>query len=189
MDSSSEPLDDANNESDAHESFVRLFSRERRRIYAFTYSLVPVTADAEDIFQQVSIVLWRKFAEFDRDRDFFKWACGVVFLTVQNFRRASARKRLIFSDELVQRLADQRLDWSQNENERMEALDECLSLLKTGDRKMIAEVYSEGSKPNEVAASLGLTVQTIYNRLTTIRKRLLECVNRKMSRHTLASKG
>lgn len=175
---------DAHNPSDedsAHESFVRLFTRERKRIYGFTYSLVPNTADAEDVFQQVSVVLWRKYGEFDTSRDFFSWACGVVYFTVQNFRRTKGRQRLLFSDDLVKKLSDERVKWSRQESDRSVALDECLSMLKASDRNLLMQIYGAGASPGEIATELGRTVQTVYNRLSKIRRGLLECVSQKMA--------
>lgn len=170
-----------NESNEAHERFVRLFSRERRRLYAFTYSLIPVTADAEDAFQQASVILWRKFAEFDPNRDFFKWACGFVYYTVLNYRRSAKRRRLLFSDDLVRKLADDRIDWSRHENDRVDALEDCLSMLKSDDRKLLTDIYGHGKSPADLSVELQKSVQTIYNRVSKIRRRLLNCMNLKMS--------
>ena len=96
-----EPESDAADPVQDEALFLRCLARERRRLHHFIYSLVPNSADAEDVFQQASVTMWRRFSEYDRDRDFYAWACGVAFYTVQNFRRATQRRRMLFSDELV----------------------------------------------------------------------------------------
>lgn len=174
-------VDQAGDEGDLHERFVRLFTRERRRIYAYTFSLIPVPADAEDIFQQVSIVLWRKFDQFDPNRDFFAWACGFVYYTVLNYRRSQKRGRLLFSDDLVRKLSDDRVNWARGENEMTGALEDCLSMLKPEDRRLLAEVYGMEKSPAAVAEERQRAVRTIYNRLCSIRRNLLNCVQLKMS--------
>src|SRR5688572_13921046 len=56
------------------EAFAPLFSRNARRIYGFIMTLVFNHQDAEEVFQNTSIVLWNKFAEFRPDSNFFAWA-------------------------------------------------------------------------------------------------------------------
>ncbi len=184
-DLTSPPLDesplDPLDEAAAHEQFVMLFSRERRRIYALTYSLVPNATDAEDLFQQVSLLLWRKFREYDHDRDFYRWAAGMVYYTVKNYRRTAVKRRMLFSDELVKTLVDERVNWSSSESERNEALTECLGRLRKGDTKLLADIYGSNVSAGEAAERLGKSVGTVYNRLSLLRKRLLECINNKLA--------
>src|SRR5262249_20100963 len=44
------------------EDFVRLFSRSQHRILRFIHSLVPNLSEAEDILQETSVILWKKWA-------------------------------------------------------------------------------------------------------------------------------
>lgn len=165
-----------------HERFVMLFTQERRRIFGLIYSIVPITADAEDIFQQVSLLLWRKFSQFDPDRDFYRWAAGIVHFVVCNYRRSAVKRRMLFSDELVRALIDQRLDRSRSETERTEALRECMTRLPKKDLSLLADIYGVGMSADDVAERIGRQVGTIYNRLSSVRKRLLECIEKKMPR-------
>jgi RNA polymerase sigma-70 factor (ECF subfamily) len=50
--------------------FVQLFAQSSRRIYAYIRTLVPNQADAEDVFQETSKVLWEKFADYEIGTDF-----------------------------------------------------------------------------------------------------------------------
>lgn len=166
-------------ESHSEEAFVRCFSRERHRIYRYIFTLVPSEADAEDIFQQASITLWKKFPEFDRSREFFPWACGVAYKTVQNYRRTARRRNLVLGDEVVQRLAEEQMASPARELRRVELIKECLANLKQRDHDLIVAVYRNGAQAAEVAERLGQATQIIYNRLHSVRRLLLECVNRK----------
>ena len=51
-----------------YERFVSLFAQVHDNLFAYVYSLLPHRSDAEDVFQQTSLVLWRKFGEFQRKR-------------------------------------------------------------------------------------------------------------------------
>lgn len=169
-----------------HERFVMLFSRERRRIYALIYSIVPIAADAEDIFQQVSLHLWRKFREYDPDRDFYHWAAGFVHYTVCNYRRSAVNRRMLFNDEMVRVLIDQRTHRAKNEAERTDALRECMTRLPKKDLSLLADIYGAGMSPSEVASRFGRSIGTIYNRLSHVRKRLLACIEKKLDGHRSA---
>ena len=43
------------------EEFVRLFSKSQHRILGFVHTLVPNLAEAEDILQETSVILWKKW--------------------------------------------------------------------------------------------------------------------------------
>lgn len=162
------------------ELFLRCLAREQRRLYHYVYSLVPNAADADDVLQEATIVMWKRFADFDPDRDFLPWACGVAFFTVMNFRRAASRRRLTLSDELVELISNERLAGMERSRRRLDLLQECLSRLTSYDRDLVRRVYDEGGSATEAASEIGRAVQTVHNRLCEIRKRLLECVNRKL---------
>ncbi|QDT67502.1 RNA polymerase sigma factor CnrH [Planctomycetes bacterium MalM25] len=161
--------------------FLRYFSRDRYRIYRFIYSLLPNEADAEDVFQQASIILWKRFGDFDQDREFYPWACSVAVHAVQNYRRSAKRRRFLLNDELMKTIADEQINSSQRSRYRLELLEECIALLKPKDHELVKRVYLVESSAKTVADQMGKSAQTIYNRLSAIRKKLLLCVNRKSS--------
>lgn len=160
--------------------FLLNFSRDRNRIYRFIYSLLLNDADADDAFQQCSLILWRKFRDFDQDREFYPWACGVALHAVQNFRRsAKTRHFVLLSDSVIESLADQQMRSSSRSRHRVDLMEECLSLLKSKDLNLVQQVYQDGGSASSVASEIGQAVQTVYNRLNGIRKGLVECVDRK----------
>ena len=64
--------------SNRHREFLRAFTTNEPAVRAFVRRLVPSRTDADDILQEVSIVLWEKFDEFDRSGSFKSWACGIA---------------------------------------------------------------------------------------------------------------
>jgi RNA polymerase sigma-70 factor, ECF subfamily len=73
--------------SPQHDQFVERFVRSQDRIYAYVATLLPNRADAEEVFRQTSLILWKRWQQFDPDRDFVRWACGIAHHEVQNFLR------------------------------------------------------------------------------------------------------
>ncbi len=153
------------------EKFVAQFSRCHARLFGYIYSLVPHEQDARDIFQRVSLLLWRKFSSFDPEADFFAWGCGVAYYEVRNFFRVSSRSRMQFNDELLHTLAIEKARRG-SEDRRLEVLRECLTELPAAERKLLLEVYADGRPIREVAEEHGKATQTVYNRLNLIRRKL-----------------
>ena len=56
--------------SDRNEVFVELLMLHQQRLYGFIYTLVPNPADAEDLLQQTSLVLWQKFRRVRSRQEF-----------------------------------------------------------------------------------------------------------------------
>jgi RNA polymerase sigma-70 factor (ECF subfamily) len=52
---------DAGGPRDNHEEFVALFVRHEAAIHSFILTLLPRLDDAEDVMQQASLTMWRKF--------------------------------------------------------------------------------------------------------------------------------
>ena len=161
--------------------FLKYYSKYHQRIFAYIFSQLPKRADAEDVFQQTSIILWEKFDEFDQDREFFSWACGISFYSVKNFKRVSGRNRLVFSDELMSVIADERVAAESKLQDYGDLLDDCIVRLKPKEKDLIQLVYRGDRTIKEVADLLGRAVQTVYNRLNLIRGKLAVCIDHKRS--------
>ncbi len=164
-----------------HEQFLVEFTGVRHSLYAYIFSLLPNRDDAEDVFQRVSIILWKKMEQFDPEGSFFSWACGVAFYEVKNFLRVSSRKRLQFREDLMQQLADERIESLKNRDQRLPALQQCLQKLQQKDRDLIKQAYNSSDSIQKIATNSGKAVQSLYNRLNLLRGQLAECIQRKIS--------
>ena len=163
-----------------YEEFLEFFTRDRERLFRYIFSLVPNHADAEDIFQRCSLLLWRKFPEFDVDRSFLSWACGVALNEVRNFLRTVDRKRLTFDSDLLSQLSKSRLGEFEFSGDVLAHLSSCLDALPRQDRELVQIAYGDQETVKEFADRAQLALQTLYNRLGRIRRQLLDCVRRKL---------
>jgi RNA polymerase sigma-70 factor, ECF subfamily len=179
-DHSSEPAP-----QDRTEEFVALLARSEFEIHTYILTLLPNRADADDVLQRTSVILWRKFSSWQRGTDFAAWACQTARFEVKNFLRSRARDRLYFDDELIDSLGDVRNEMAEDFSGRRDALHSCLEKLGSRDRQIIEGCYTEkNTTAKEVAAQLGRPVNTVYKALIRIRRALFECVER-----TLAGEG
>jgi RNA polymerase sigma-70 factor (ECF subfamily) len=132
------------------------------------------------------VVLWQKFAEFAASRDFRKWAFGVARYQALAYLRDRARDRLVFNDDLVNRLADEAATAAQRHEAQREALETCVQKLPETRRALVLGAYAKGTRIDELAAQRGQTAMSLYKLLQRIRQALLECVRRTIVREELA---
>jgi RNA polymerase sigma-70 factor (ECF subfamily) len=167
--------------SAASEQFITLLNASHGRLLGFLRTLLGNGADAEDVLQRASLAIWRKFGEFDQSRDFFAWASSFAFYEARNFQRITARSRLHFDEELMNRLAQERVADLDQRDARFAAMDHCIEELDAPGRELIREFYVNNTEVASLAARLGRAPQTLYNRLNTLRRLLGECVKRRLA--------
>lgn len=161
-----------------YERFTGLLARHHAPLMSFTLSLLPRWADAEDILQQATVVLWRKFGEYKDGTSFLSWGCQVVRYLVLNHLRKSQRDPHRFSDELVELLAKEAEDDADRLQSQRAALGDCLRKLDERSRLIVARCYEAGASVKDVARSLGATPNSVYKTLNRIREALMNCVRR-----------
>src|SRR3954454_22642567 len=98
------PTDDTEGPSKG-KLFLAQFLKAERRIFAYIMTLLPHRADAEDLLQQVSLVMWEKFDSQAPPGDFAAWGCRIAYYKIRDHRRTLRRSRVIFSDEMLDRVA------------------------------------------------------------------------------------
>lgn len=166
---------------DPYKEFLREFARDRTKLFRYIFSLLPNHADAEDVFQRCSLVLWEKFSEFDPQRRFLPWACGVAFNEVRYFLRTAKCHHLRFDTDLLGAISDSRMEDLDTSHEAISVLSDCLKKLPRRDREMVKAAYAKPGTIKQFAESTKSAPQTVYNNLGRIRRQLQLCVRRKMA--------
>jgi len=167
------------------EQFVRLLANHERRIYAYILSLVPNWADADEIFQETNVRLWRDFAEFETGTNFAAWATRVAYFQVLTWRKRAARHQLVFDDSILQSIAERHETVLPQAESRHRALGDCIQELTTNSRELLSQCYAPGARVKEVAKSTGRTGPAVYKALQRIRAALRNCVERRLSMENL----
>ena len=160
------------------ERFVRLLAQHEVRVFNCILSLMPRWADAEEVYQECSMVLWRRFADFDPSTDFSKWACHVAYLTAMNYRRKQHHERVVFSNEFLDVVATRRLEQDELLDARRAALEHCLEKLPVRERELLRQRYASSQTIGALAQQAGRTAKSYYRWLDRVRQRLLDCVRR-----------
>lgn len=171
---------------DPHQ-FGELLREHRSRVFGYLYSLVHNFADAEDLYQQTAVVLWKKFDEFVPGSDFGAWATTTAHYVALGFLRKQSRRRVLLSEAALERLsASQQAIPSQEFVARTEALAKCVEQLTADERRLLKSRYQSDEALTELAKSQSRTVGSLYTALSRIRRSLLRCVELRIRREASA---
>ncbi|VAX37452.1 hypothetical protein MNBD_PLANCTO02-1239 [hydrothermal vent metagenome] len=161
--------------------FVWHYTMHSRRIYTYVYSLVFDRSDADDIYQDVGILLWEKFDQFEKGSNFAAWACKIAWLKVLEYRRKKKRLPAVLDQAVLERLSSKFEGSYQKADAERDALENCLAKLSEKDSQLIIERYQKEGSPQQLALNRGQAVERVYTSLKRIRRTLLECVTRTLS--------
>jgi RNA polymerase sigma-70 factor, ECF subfamily len=163
------------------EYFMTLYTESERKIYVYIASLLPDLTEADDVFQETSMVLWRKFSEFQPGTSFIAWAYRIALNLVKRHYASQQRSRLVFDAALLDLLKeDARIVAEQLDSNRQAVLD-CLHRLRPQDRDLIRRRYEKGATVAMISDLIGRPVEGIYKALQRIHKSLYTCVKRKLA--------
>ena len=172
---------------DVKAEFSEWLIQHQTQLFGYIYSLVRNLDDADDLFQQTSLALWKKIDQYDPTRSFLHWAFGVARYEVANFLRSRSRDRLYFSDELNALLIEAHEEFRcEPTGERLEAMARCIGKLRQRDQDLLEACYGHSEPIPELARTWGRSTQSIHNSLRRIRQALFECVRRGLAREGLA---
>jgi RNA polymerase sigma-70 factor, ECF subfamily len=166
------------------DEFARLLSRHSRQVFGFILSLSASRSDADDIFQETSVELWRKIGLFQPGTNFRAWAYQMAYHKVLDHRRKQGRRHLLDEEAFHAIARDALLITAENTSQREEALGHCLKKLPKADRQLIDRRYRAAQSPKQIAEQTSRSVHSIYRALTRIHESLSNCV-----RQTLAQES
>lgn len=167
-----------------NDEFVRRFVRHQQDLYAYILTLVPHTADAQDILQETAVALWAKVDDYNPDEPFMPWAARFAWFQVRKHRLYQARRHrhvVALSNEAVAALATDRAEFEAITPRRGQILQECVEKLVGDDRLLLRERYDLKVPMREAAQQRGVEPGQLYKRLGRIRHTLLDCINNTIS--------
>ena len=160
--------------------FVELYCQHEPHIRSFLRSLLPTNTDVDEVLQEVSVVIWKKFDRFDESTDFMRWVYVIARLEALKYRRKHARNRLVFDDKVYTLLADEGKDEYPKRQQELKALNTCLTTLPENQRSLIDTIYKNKTKAVDLAEKMKTTVSSLYMKLMRTRKALYKCIKQRL---------
>ncbi len=165
-------------------SFLDQLVREQyAMVLSFCITLLARRDEAEDLAQEVFLVAWRKREQFDPSRPPGPWLRGIARNLARNLARRAhpvsfvGDAALEWLEEVYHRIESRPADqWA----DKLEALDACLAELDEADRYCLSLRYQQGCSYEELGTRLGTSLANVKKRLYRLRRRLADCVLRKL---------
>jgi RNA polymerase sigma factor (sigma-70 family) len=148
-----------------HAAFEALASRLQPSLYAFAYHLLRDPFEANDLCQEVLLLLYRKFGLYDTSRPFEPW----FWRLATNAGRAYLRRRPPVPVDKPEHIAAQD---RQSANPHGDHLELALSGLRPSYRRVIVLHYYEDRSLREIAAATGGSEAAVRSRLHRARSAL-----------------
>jgi RNA polymerase sigma-70 factor (ECF subfamily) len=168
------------------EQLVLMLSRHQEPLFRYIFSLVPREADARDILQETSLALFRKRDQFDASRPFMPWACRFAYLQVQKHREKAGRAPWLFSEDVMDLLANERSHLESHLDIRLRLLDHCLQELPPLDKELVTGRYARRESVEAMMERFRMSRRTLFRNLERLRRRLHDCVTRRLHQEGLA---
>ena len=158
----------------------QLFVRHQSNLKAFILSLRPDFAEAEDILQEVFLVITRKAGDFHEGSNFMSWALTIArFKVMEASRRRSSDSAL--SEEVLNALSNE-CPAEELCEDRATAVRTCLEKLAPRLQEVMKLRYFSEHGPGEIARLLAWTPNSVNVALSKARKLMHGCVNRQLQK-------
>lgn len=169
----------------AEPDFLRLFVKHEEALRAYARVLLPNWEAVHEVMQEASVVMWKKLEQLDSAEGFLPWAKVIVRFEALRLRREFSRDRHVFSEEVLQLLAQEAEAVPEDRWEReRRALQHCLGKLAAHHRELVLASCGTSGNVVRIAEATGRTVNSLYKQLGRLRTSLSQCV-----KNTLATWG
>ena len=156
----------------------QLFVKHQLGLRAFILSLEPNFTDAEDLLQEVFLVVTRKANEFQEGTNFFAWACTIARYKLLELLRRRARSQAL-SEEVIEALCAVEPE-EQFDESRAAILQHCLEQLAPKARQMMFLRYYGEHSPSQIARLVSWTPNAVRVALSRARSALHQCLERRL---------
>jgi RNA polymerase sigma-70 factor (ECF subfamily) len=165
-------------------SFAEIYDEHSAFVWRNARRFGIPESSAEDVVQEVFIVVQRRLADYDGRAPIHSWIFGILARVVQHHRRTYQRKDahcVAFDEANVQSsagVADSLSPSEQAESaERVRLLETLLGQLDEDKRTLLVLSELEGWNLREIAEHLGSNTNTVHSRLR-VAKREFENLHR-----------
>jgi RNA polymerase sigma-70 factor (ECF subfamily) len=155
--------------------FMKLYLSAQTPLRSYLLGILRNASDAEDVFQEVSLVLWERFGDYDDRHPFLNWAFGIARNHAARWRRARGRVRVWLPPEVEEKLAVTQAELEDELSVRRQALKTCVDRLGSHAREILVLRYEKLWSLQAIAERQRQTLNAVNKALGKIRRFLAEC--------------
>ncbi|MBL7827879.1 MAG: sigma-70 family RNA polymerase sigma factor [Saprospiraceae bacterium] len=153
-------------EQEKHQ-FVSILAEYQAIIHKICRAFCPNPDDRQDLFQEITLHLWRSFSTFKGDSKISTW----IYRVSLNVAIAGARKKRPLTEEISSTHSNIPEDDRRQEEEQIEAMFRVIYSLSDIE-KAITLLYFENKTSGEIAALTGISSENVRVKLHRIRDKI-----------------
>jgi RNA polymerase sigma-70 factor (ECF subfamily) len=160
-----------------------LVRAHQARLRAYLFSRTGGIDAADDLAQEVFLVVFRLIDQYDRSRPAWPWLMGIARNELREHWRGVARDKVTDAIEAlaVDRLIARDVEEAPADRLPMDALAACLSKLPEHSRRLVRMIYDERINCTEAARRLQQKAGAVRVTIHRIRRTLQSCVQARLA--------
>ena len=166
------------------ETLVKNIVRYKGVLSGMLHAMVGDATAAEDLFQEVAVVMTRRRESAGEDCRFVAWARQIAVNVVRDYRKKKARSRVRVLDDAALEAVSSVFEEPEDSvwDLRREALGECTEDLPDRDRALLRRRYDGEEEIESLARSMSMSRGAVDTLLYRLRRGLHECVEGRLRR-------
>jgi len=160
--------------------FLTHLLKHQNDLRAFIGSIVRDRSACDDVFQDVALILWRKFDQYDSSRSFGAWARGIASRRIMQTFAKNRRLPVVLSPEAIEAVAAAHREPSPDHLAEESALRHCMDQLPEKSKRLVDLRYEQAMKLREIAEEVKSSLDAVHKALSRIREGLRRCVEKQL---------
>lgn len=152
------------------------------RLYGFIVKRLADRDQSLEVLQRTNLVICQKAAHYRPGTSFEAWTFTIARFQLMAWRKTLSRNRLVFSDTVYEQIDGQRQRSEVDDDERLDALKDCVKQLSVDESKLLKQRYQEDMPLATIASTMNMSLDAIGMRLSRVRKKLGACIKRRRQR-------
>ncbi len=165
-------------------SFEQLIRKYDAKVLSLTYSMVGNREDAQDLYQEIFLRVYKSLSGFRFNSTFYTWMYRIVVNQCINFRKKRQREQLLSASkddsgiDIFDRMESKTLTPEEAliNSELSELINKAVDKLPEKQRMVFILRHYEGKKIAEIAEIMKCTDGTVKNYLFRTSEKLKKCL-------------
>ena len=156
--------------------FVDLVDKNQNLIHKICRLYTNSEAEHKDLFQEITIQLWKAYPKFRGDSKFSTWMYRVGINTAITLYRKSKRRIRSYNFDDVSYKIPEETTYNYKEDQQLEAIYEAVKALNDVDKAIIF-LYLEDRSYKEISNTIGITEVNARVKMNRIKNKLKKQLN------------
>jgi RNA polymerase sigma-70 factor (ECF subfamily) len=157
------------------------WTRAEPSVGRFVRSFIRDSVEAEDVLQEVALVIVDRYTSYDDKHPFLGWVLGIARRVVWTHLRKKYRNQDLVLADAIDQVSSvfERLD--PHAQDMKDALAHCIEKVSGDSRSALLLRYEEGLELKQIAERLGKSTSHVGVLLYRVRAALRECIEHRLS--------